>query len=111
MSGQVSPQDWINTSVSRPLTVVVVYGPPPPRTSRHTGALLPGWVIVRSCCALTRSSCCVCVCPIAVPAMVKDSNRNSSLISFAPPDLALLVAFALILVLCELALLHRLFPA
>src|SRR5437868_552813 len=99
MRRHVSPQDWIGTSVSRPLTVVVVYGPPPPRTSRHTGALLPGCVTARSCCAFTRSSG---ACASTALAIVSDSNRNSHLISRSPLAERALPVNALILVLCEL---------
>src|SRR3954470_5990427 len=113
MRRHVSPHDWISTLVSRPFTVVVLYGPPPPRTSRHTGALLPGWVTARSCCALMRScscgTCCICDCPSAAPAMVSDSKSKGSriacLLSFV------LLADALVFVLGELALLDHLFPA
>src|ERR1051325_1592771 len=112
MRRQVSPQDCTSTSVSRPFTVVVVYGPTSPRrTSRHTGALLPGWVTARCCCALTESSdpaggfCC---CANAAPAISRDSNTMSRLIALPRRTL---LADALVFVLRELALLDRLFPA
>src|SRR6185437_16074992 len=44
----VWPSGWIRTSVSRPLTCVVCGEPD--RTSLHTGWLLSGWTIWRSCC-------------------------------------------------------------
>src|SRR5919206_4214578 len=114
MRRQVSPQDWIRTSVSRPRALVVVYGPAPPeRTSRHTGALLPGCVTARSCCAWTRFSSCgtcwLCVCANAAPASVSESRRKRSLIAI--PRLPPLLADAPVFVLRELALLDRLFPA
>src|SRR3954462_2865453 len=104
MRRPVSPQDWTNTSVSRPRTVVVVYGPDSPRrTWRHTGALLPGWVTARCCCALMVSSeagggsrCRA----NAVPATRRHGQGMWNLIA--------LPANALIFVLRELALLDRL---
>src|SRR3954453_21554536 len=113
MRRHVSPQDWTNTSVSRPRTVVVVYGPDSPRrTSRHTGALLPGWVTARCCCALMVSSEAgggFCCCANAVPATISESHSIRSLM--AVPRSPALPANALIFVLRELALLDPLFPA
>src|SRR5205085_10039200 len=108
MRRHVSPQDCTSTSVSRPRTVVVVYGPlSPRRTSRHTGALLPGCVTERSCCALIGSSAPgggFCCCANAAPATISESQRSRSLI-------AVLAVDALVLVLRELALLDRRLPA
>src|SRR5690242_9396821 len=114
MRRQVSPQDCTSTPASGPRTLEVVYGPASPeRTSRHTGALLPGWVTARSCCALMRFSSCgtcwLCVCANATPARASESKRKRSLI--AVPCLPTLLADAPVFVLRELALLDRLFPA
>src|SRR5438067_7539679 len=112
MRRHVSPQDCTSTSVSRPRTVVVVYGPTSPlRTSRHTGALLPGCVTARCCCALIGSSAPgggFCCCASAVPAISRDSNTMSRLIALLGRTL---LADAPVFVLGELALLDRLFPA
>src|SRR5690349_5615177 len=111
MRRQVSPHDWMSTSVSRPLTVVVVYSGLPERTCRQASLLLPGCTAWRSCSALTGSSgigpgpCCAS----AALAISSDSKRNSSLISV--PRVRTLLPDAPILVLCELTLLERLFPA
>src|SRR5205085_151067 len=112
MRRHVSPQDCTSTSVSRPRTVVVVYGPVSPRrTSRHTRALLPGWVTELSCCALIGSSdpadgfCC---CANAAPATISESHSNRSFI--AVPRSAALAVDALVFVLPELALPDRVLP-
>src|SRR3954470_12536413 len=113
MRRHVSPQDCTSTSVSRPRTVVVVYGPDSPRrTSRHTGALFPGWVTERCCCALAGSSdpaggfCC---CANAAPATISERHSNRSFI--AVPRAAPLAVDALVFVLPELALPDRILPA
>src|SRR5712691_7419847 len=49
----VSPYVWTSTPVSRPL--IDVYSSFPERTSRQTGALLPGWLCARCCWV---SLCC-----------------------------------------------------
>src|SRR5689334_16307614 len=111
MRRQVSPQDWIRTSVSRPLTVVVVYCGSPERAWRQASLLLPGCAFWRCCSPLTGLSgigpgpCCAS----AAPPQKSVSSSNSNLIAFLL-RLALL-ADAPVFVLRELALLDRLFPA
>src|SRR5919204_583176 len=111
MRRQVSPHDWISTSVSRPVTVVVVYCGLPERACRQASLLLPGCAFWRCCRPLTGFSgigpgpCCAS----AAPAKKSESKSNSNLIAclLRVP----LLADALVFVLRELALLDRLFPA
>src|SRR5256885_10556174 len=112
MRRHVSPQDGPSPSVSGPRAVVGVCGPlSPRRTSRHTGALLPGCVTERSCCALIGSSepaggfCC---CANAAPATISESHSNRSFI--AVPRSAPLADDALVFVFPELALPDRGLP-
>src|SRR5438034_10425433 len=57
---QVSPYVCTSTPVSRPL--IEVYSSFPERTSRQTGALLPGWLCARCCWV---SPCCAIEVPVS----------------------------------------------
>src|SRR5262249_34104984 len=92
----------------------------PLRTSRHTGALLPGWVAWRFCCSCTFDGSaapgCAAGCAEARPVQSESPTTRQSLerIDIRPPTLFLtdaLLADPLVLVLGELPVLDLLFPA
>src|SRR6185503_8798348 len=75
----VWPSGWIRTSVSRPLTCVVCGEPE--RASLHTGWLLSGWTIWRSCCCFAEFASAALVAGefwAAAPTLTNSSDQSTT---------------------------------